>query len=248
VQVANGWSRDTNEVLVIGLHMVGKDWVWTCLQSSLRFKWSKKEPRNIFYFSYFSFLFFFYFFFFFSFFPSYFSSLYFFILQFLCSSKLFRQHSTCYSSPPPCLNDCSSSSIEVRGPMAAKEVQNPCIPLENFWNLQVQSSMSKLEWSLMSPSICYMSWNLARKSSENSSKDHPYSIWVVVKEVITKRCFGLGWMPSEVCEISNVETHNAWTRMARTKKIRKGMTSFLVSYHRNHPNPTHQDISLQTKG
>jgi hypothetical protein len=35
-----------------------------------------------------------------------------------------------------------------------------------------------------------MSWNLARKSSENSSKYHPYSIWVVVKEVITKRCFG----------------------------------------------------------
>jgi hypothetical protein len=32
--------------------------------------------------------------------------------------------------------------------------------------------------------------NLARKSSENSSKDHPYSIWVVVKKVITKGCFG----------------------------------------------------------
>jgi hypothetical protein len=28
-----------------------------------------------------------------------------------------------------------------------------------------------------------------QKTSENSSKDHPYSIWVVVKEVITKRCF-----------------------------------------------------------
>jgi hypothetical protein len=40
----------------------------------------------------------------------------------------FKKHSTCYNSPPPCLNDCSSSSIEVRGPMAAKEVQNPCIP------------------------------------------------------------------------------------------------------------------------
>jgi hypothetical protein len=64
-------------------------------------------------------------------------------------------------------------------------------------------------------------------------KDHPYSIWVVVKEVIAKDVLGLGWMPSEVCEISNVETHNAWTRMARMKKIRKGMTSFLVSYHRN---------------
>jgi hypothetical protein len=29
-----------NEVLVIGLHMVEKDWVWTCLQSSLRFELS----------------------------------------------------------------------------------------------------------------------------------------------------------------------------------------------------------------
>jgi hypothetical protein len=44
---------------------------------------------------------------------------------------------------------------------------------------------------------------------------------------------GLGWMPNEVCEISNVETHNAWTKMASMKKIRKGMTSFLVSCHRN---------------
>jgi hypothetical protein len=35
-----------------------------------------------------------------------------------------------------------------------------------------------------------MSCNLAGKSSENSLKDHPYSIWVVVKEVITKGCFG----------------------------------------------------------
>jgi hypothetical protein len=78
-----------------------------------------------------------------------------------------------------------------------------------------------------------MSRNLARKSLENSSKDHPYSIWVVVKEVITKRCFGFRVDASEVCEISNVETHNAWTRMARMKNIREGMTSFLVLYHRN---------------
>jgi hypothetical protein len=44
---------------------------------------------------------------------------------------------------------------------------------------------------------------------------------------------GLGWMPIEVCEISNVETHNAWTKMASMEKMHKGMTSFLVSYHRN---------------
>jgi hypothetical protein len=74
---------------------------------------------------------------------------------------------------------------------------------------------------------------LPEKTSENSSKDHPYSIWVVVKEVITKDVLGLGWMPSEVCELSNVETHNAWTKMATMEKIREGMTSFLVSYHRN---------------
>jgi hypothetical protein len=54
VQVANGWFWDANEVLIFGLHMVGKDWVWTCLQSSLRFKWSllgnsRKtcHPRNV---------------------------------------------------------------------------------------------------------------------------------------------------------------------------------------------------------
>jgi hypothetical protein len=40
-------------------------------------------------------------------------------------------------------------------------------------------------------------------------------------------------MLSEICKISGVETHNAWTKMASMKKIRKGMTSFLVSYHRN---------------
>jgi hypothetical protein len=40
-------------------------------------------------------------------------------------------------------------------------------------------------------------------------------------------------MPSEVCEISNVETHNAWTRMASMKNIHKGTDNFLVSYHRN---------------
>jgi hypothetical protein len=51
-------------------------------------------------------------------------------------------------------------------------------------------------------------------------------------------------MPSEVCEISNVETHNVWTRMAGMKKIRKGMTRTTEI----NPNPTHQDISLQTKG
>jgi hypothetical protein len=53
------------------------------------------------------------------------------------------------------------------------------------------------------------------------------------KEVIKKDVLGLWWMPSEVCEISNVETHNAWTRMASMEKICKGMASFLVSYHRN---------------
>jgi hypothetical protein len=40
---------------------------------------------------------------------------------------------TCYSSPPPWLNDLSSSSIDVRGAMGAKEAQNPCIPLQIFW-------------------------------------------------------------------------------------------------------------------
>jgi hypothetical protein len=34
----------------------------------------------------------------------------------------------------------------------------------------------------------------------------------VVKEVITKNISGLGWIPREVCEISNVETQNAWNK------------------------------------
>jgi hypothetical protein len=34
----------------------------------------------------------------------------------------------------------------------------------------------------------------------------------VDKEVIKKDVFGLGWMPSEVCEIFNVKTHDAWTK------------------------------------
>jgi hypothetical protein len=33
-----------------------------------------------------------------------------------------------------------------------------------------------------------------------------------------KDVLGLWWMPSEVCKISNVETHNAWTKMASMKK------------------------------
>jgi hypothetical protein len=27
-----------------------------------------------------------------------------------------------------------------------------------------------------------------------------------------KDVFGLGWMPTEVCEIFDVKTHNAWTK------------------------------------
>jgi hypothetical protein len=48
-----------------------------------------------------------------------------------------------------------------------------------------------------------------------------------------KDVLGSGWMPNEGCEISSVETYNAWTKMVSMKKIRKGMTGFLVSYHRN---------------
>jgi hypothetical protein len=41
---------------------------------------------------------------------------------------------------------------------------------------------------------------------------YSFSNWVVDKEVITKRCFWFRWMPSEVCEIFDVKTHNAWTK------------------------------------
>jgi len=44
----------------------------------------------------------------------------------------------------------------------------------------------------------------------------------VVKEVITKRYFGLGWISSEVCEIPGVETHNAWiNRLAKRRYTKK---------------------------
>jgi hypothetical protein len=76
------------------------------------FNEAKKELRSIFIFSLFLFFLFFIFY-----------------SSFFMLLRTFNQHSTCYSSPPPCLNDCSSSSIEVMGPMAAREVQNPCIPL-----------------------------------------------------------------------------------------------------------------------
>jgi hypothetical protein len=45
-----------------------------------------------------------------------------------------------------------------------------------------------------------------------------------------KDVLGLGWMPGKVCEISNIETHNAWTRMASMKKdmLRNGQLLSLV--------------------
>jgi hypothetical protein len=100
---------------------------WKRLSMDLSSKLSKilneaKKNRGAFLFFsllYFSFLIFSFFFFFY-----FFSSFIIFMLL-----RTFKQHSTFYSSPPPCLSDCSSLSIEVRGPMAGREVQNPCIPL-----------------------------------------------------------------------------------------------------------------------
>jgi hypothetical protein len=59
----------------------------------------------------------------------------------------------------------------------------------------------------MTPPPCLN--NVCERSIENFT---PYSNWVVDKEVITKDIFGLGWMPSEVCVIFDVKTHNAWTK------------------------------------
>jgi hypothetical protein len=72
--------------------------------------------------------------------------------------------------------------------MAAREVRNLVFLYKSFEIFKGILHV-KTRIILMSPSICYMSSNLARKTSENSSKNHPYSILVVVKEVITKRCF-----------------------------------------------------------
>jgi hypothetical protein len=177
-----------------------------------------KKTSEHFYFSLFSFLSLFSYFFpspsFFSFFPSpYFfpspSSLYFLFFIFMLL-QAFKKHSTCYGSPPPCLNDCSSSSIEVTGPMAAREVRNPCVPLSIFWNLQGhptwQNSHNQLHWWVPPYVICL------EIMPENLQKIHwkiihaQFGLWSRRKS--QKDVLGLGWMPSEVWEISNVETHN----------------------------------------
>jgi hypothetical protein len=94
---------------------------------------AKKNWGAYLFFSLFSFLFVFLFFlsssFFLSFLHFFFSLFFIFLFFIFMLLQTFKQQSTCYSSPPPCLNDCSSSSIEVRGPMADREVQNPFSPL-----------------------------------------------------------------------------------------------------------------------
>jgi hypothetical protein len=79
-----------------------------------------------------------------------------------------------------------------------------------------------------------MSWNLAKKIFRKFVVKIIHTQFGLWSRTWSQRdVLGLGWMPSEICAISNVEIHNAWIKMASMKKIHKGMTSFLVSYHRN---------------
>jgi hypothetical protein len=109
----------------------------------------------------------------------------FFILHFLCSSELLSNIVLAIVFPSPMLKWLLV--LEHRsGNLWLLENYEILVFLYKSFEIFMGILHVKLAWSLMSPCICYMSWNLTRKSSENSSKDHPYSIWVVVKEVIKK--------------------------------------------------------------
>jgi hypothetical protein len=105
--------------------------------------------------------------------------------------RTFKQHSTCYSSPPPCLNDCSSSSIKVRD-IWPLEKYKILVPLYTFFEifkgiLHVKTFMILLHWWVPPYVICRVIL------LENLQKIHRKIIHtqvVVVKEVIKKRCFG----------------------------------------------------------
>jgi hypothetical protein len=139
--VVNGWYRDLNEVLIIGLHMVVEDWVWVCLRSSLRFKWKLKRTEDHFYFSLFCF------------FCSYFSFFSFFIhCSFFCffsflfiifmPLRTFKQHST-YCSSPLWWSRC------VEGVYGSSEIYTP----EKAWWLALSIKASSTLDCLSSPML-----------------------------------------------------------------------------------------------
>jgi Ca2+/Na+ antiporter len=214
VQVANGLSRGTSEVLVIGLHIVSRFEYGFVIKveygfviKALENLWSKKNRGA-------SLLFFFILFYFLLFFSLsflfilllfltflFFSSYIFFIFHFFL-----LQHNTYIAFvrddvmiPPPCLNDARPRA-QMRGEMTAKVSINSII-LQNIWI-----------------------------SIKNFT---PYSNWLVDKEVITKRCF---WFRVDAqWSLWNFRCENpqCMDKKASMKKLHKGMTSFLVSNHRN---------------
>jgi hypothetical protein len=125
----------------------------------------------LFIFSYFFFLSFFFF-------PSFIFSYHLFIYYFLFIISMLLQtvkkHSTCYSSPPPCLNDCSSSSIEVRGLWQLEKYQI-LVFLYNSFEIFKGILMSKLAWSCCIDESLHMlyvlksCYKISRKSIERSS-------------------------------------------------------------------------------
>jgi hypothetical protein len=61
----------------------------------------------------------------------------------------------------------------------------------------------------------------------------PYSNWVVDKEVITKRCFRFRVEAQRSLWNLRCENPQCMDKKASMKKLHKGMTTFLVSNHRN---------------
>jgi hypothetical protein len=129
VQVANGWSWGTSEVLVIGLHIVGR-FEYEFVIKALGNLWSKKNRGAsllllllllllLFTFILFpSYFLFFSFFFFFSYFSFLLIIIFFIFHSFFCSSELF-QHNTYIEfvgddvmTPPPYLNDVRPRALK----------------------------------------------------------------------------------------------------------------------------------------
>jgi hypothetical protein len=154
VQVANGWSRGTSEVLVIGLHMVGRI-EYGCVIKALENLWSKKKRGASLFFSLFYFLLIFLFFFF-SLYSSYFSyfsflliiffSFFIFFLFFFFAPQNFLQHITYIAfvsenDSSPMLEWCSSSCIKERG--------NACSSKYKFHNVAGYLNLHREFYSIL---------------------------------------------------------------------------------------------------
>jgi hypothetical protein len=99
----------------------------------------------------------------------------------------------------------------VRGPMAAREVQSPCVPFINLLKSSRASSMSKLRMIVCIDESLHMLY-IFKSCQKIHRKIIHTQIGLWTRRWSQKDVFGLGWMPNEVCEIFYVKTHNAWTK------------------------------------